>query len=101
MAKQQQQQQQQPRKQLDFEDEDGPVVPASEVPPLAPVPGLVELPQQEAPPRWRVTLVCPTPLAHKTLEVEGANEEEARKAFCAANGISGSVHVWTVERLLR
>lgn len=48
---------------------------------------------------YRVTLNCPTPLAHKTLEVEAESEEEARKAYCRANAISGSVHVWDVVRI--
>lgn len=68
---------------------------------------LVELPPEpteEAPvlaelPRWRVALNCPTPLTHKELVVEGRTEEEAKQAFCAANGISDSIHPWTVERL--
>ena len=71
-------------------------------------PGLKELPpqavegQEEAAVRsatWRVSLHCPTPLAHPTLDVTATNEEEAKAEFCRRNGISGSVHNWTVERL--
>lgn len=74
----------------------------------APRPGLVELPEGDDTatedtlterPRWRVSLVCPTPLQWPTLEVEAENEAEARAAFCEKNGISGSVHTWTVERI--
>lgn len=58
---------------------------------------------QEAPepaaPRFRVTLNCPTPLMHQTLEVEADTEVQAKAAFCRANGISDSVHTWTVERV--
>lgn len=53
----------------------------------------------EGPPRWRVALRCPTPLAHASLEVEAISEAEAKAKFCQANGISDSVHDWTIERL--
>lgn len=53
----------------------------------------------EGPARWRVGLVCPTPLAFPSLEVEARNETEARAEFCKRNGISGSVHSWTIERI--
>ena len=52
------------------------------------------------PGRYRVTLHCPTPLAHRTLEIEHAeNEDDARKQFCARNGISESGHPWDIERI--
>jgi hypothetical protein len=51
------------------------------------------------PTRYRVTLACPTPLLHRTLEVEAPGEEQAKLAFCKANGISDSVHPWTIEAL--
>ena len=45
-----------------------------------------------APPRFRVTLQCPTPVAHPELDVEADDETAAWNKFCAANGISGSDH---------
>jgi len=51
------------------------------------------------PGRYRVTLHCPTPLAHKTLEVDAADEADARKQFCARNGISDSSHPWDIQRI--
>lgn len=51
-----------------------------------------------APSRYRVGLVCPTPLLHRELVVEAANETDAKAKFCEANGISDSVHPWTIER---
>lgn len=47
--------------------------------------------------RFRVSLACPTPIAHKSLVVEAATDEEARQAFMKANGISGSDAEWRVE----
>lgn len=49
--------------------------------------------------RYQVSLHCPTPLAHKTLIVEAASEDEARQKFCALNGISGSSHEWQITRV--
>lgn len=49
--------------------------------------------------RWSVRLNCPTPLAHAELEVEAATEEEAKRKFCDANGISGSGHMWQLTRI--
>ena len=51
------------------------------------------------PGRYRVTLHCPTPLAHKTLEVDAADEVDARKQFCTRNGISDSSHPWDIQRI--
>lgn len=51
------------------------------------------------PGRYRVTLHCPTPLAHKTLEVDAADEADARKQFCMRNGISDSSHPWDIQRI--
>ena len=42
--------------------------------------------------RFRVTLNCPTPVAHPELEVEAEDEAAAWKQFCTANGISSSDH---------
>jgi hypothetical protein len=49
-------------------------------------------PRPTPPARFRVTLNCPTPVAHPELEVEADDEAAAWKEFCAANGISGSEH---------
>lgn len=49
-------------------------------------------------PRFKVRLNCPTPLVHKELVVEAATDEAAWKAFCAANGISGSDAERTIEK---
>lgn len=50
--------------------------------------------------RYRVSLRCPTPLAHATLEIEdAANEDDARKQFCDKNGISDSSHEWDIQRI--
>lgn len=54
-------------------------------------------PASAALPRFKVTLNCPTPLTHKTLVVASATAEEARQAFMAANGISGSGCEWIIE----
>jgi len=50
-----------------------------------------------SPSRFKVTLKANTPLLHKTLVVAADTHEAARKAFCAANGISGSKCEWLVE----
>lgn len=49
--------------------------------------------------RYKVALVCPTPLLHKELVVEADTEDQARSEFCKANGISGSIHPWTITRV--
>lgn len=51
------------------------------------------------PGRYRVSLDCPTPLAHASLEVEAATPEEARALFDQSNGISGSEHAYTVTKV--
>ena len=60
-------------------------------------------PAPAAPPagssRFRVTLICPTPVARPELEVEALDEADAWKQFCAANGISGSEHTRMVVPL--
>lgn len=43
-------------------------------------------------PRFKVELMCPTPITHKSLVVEASHGEEAWAKFMAANGISGSEH---------
>ncbi len=65
----------------------------------APAEEMVEAQGPEPMPRWKVSLGCPTLIPFPTLEVEGHNEDEARAAFCKANGISASVHPWTVVRV--
>jgi hypothetical protein len=56
--------------------------------------------QQELTPcRYRVELICPTPLAHRVLEIEAADEGQARAKFCEANGICDSVHQWKITRV--
>lgn len=49
--------------------------------------------------KYRVALNCPTPLAHRELDIEADNEEDAKKKFCEANTISGSDHTWRVEKV--
>ena len=49
-------------------------------------------------PRFRVNLNCPTPLAQPEMEIEADFEEDARRQFMEANGISGSDCPWTIER---
>jgi hypothetical protein len=56
-------------------------------------------PASEALPLWRVELMCPTPLAAKVMEIPAIGEDEARKAYEAANGICGSVHPWVIQRV--
>ena len=56
-------------------------------------------PQPISPPRFRVTLICPTPVAHPELDVEAEDEAAAWKQFCTANGISGSEHPHTIVPL--
>ena len=60
-------------------------------------------PALSAPPavstRFRVTLHCPTPVAHPELDVEASDKGEAWKQFCAANGISDSDHPRTIVPL--
>jgi len=51
-----------------------------------------DLPQPAPPRRYRITLQAPTPVAHPELEVEAETESAAWQKFCAANGISDSVH---------
>ena len=48
---------------------------------------------------FSVALNCPTALAHPTLEIEALTEAEAKAEFCKLNGISDSVHAWTITRL--
>jgi len=58
------------------------------------------LTQPEPPrPRYRVTLTCPTPLAHPSLEVEADDPEKAKLAFYAANGICDSKHPMDIKRV--
>lgn len=54
---------------------------------------------QPALPRYRVELNCPTPILHRSLEVEAAGEDAAKAEFCKANNISGSNHPWKITRL--
>ncbi len=56
---------------------------------------------EEPPPmlRWSVTLNCPTPLAHKTLEVDAPDEHAAKLAYYQANGICDSHHGWDIKKL--
>jgi len=49
--------------------------------------------------RFRVALLCPTPLEHPELDLDAANEKEAWQKFCAANGISDSDHPKTITAL--
>lgn len=55
--------------------------------------------QQSAATRYRVTLNCPTPLAHRTLDIEADNEQEAWGLFMVANGIRDSRHERTIEKI--
>ena len=55
-------------------------------------------PVASGPVRYRVVLVCPTPLMHAMMVVEAKSEDEAKKKFMEANGISDSVHHWTITR---
>ncbi len=57
------------------------------------------VPPTPVPARFRVTLICPTPVAHPELEVEAENEAAAWTRFCTANGISGSEHKRTIVPL--
>jgi hypothetical protein len=52
-----------------------------------------------AAPRLRVSLDCPTPLAHRALVVACDDREAAWQAFCAANGISDSQWPRTIEEV--
>ncbi len=74
-----------------------PMPPDAATDPVA-VAGLVESPPAGVP-RWRVSLTCPTRIVSPTLDVEGATPDEAKAAFLAANGITASVHPFTIERL--
>lgn len=65
----------------------------------APPPAAAPSPPVAALNRYLVELRCPTPLAHPSLEVEAANEDEARAQFCEKNGISGSTQNWSVRKL--
>ena len=49
--------------------------------------------------RFRVTLHCPTPVAHPELNVEADDAAAAWKQFCAANNISDSEHPRTIVPL--
>ena len=49
--------------------------------------------------RFRVTLNCPTPVAHPELDVEADDAAAAWNQFCAANGISDSEHPRTIVAL--
>jgi hypothetical protein len=49
--------------------------------------------------RFKVRLECPTPLLHHEAEVSADDEALAWKAFCELNGISGSEHPRTIERV--
>ncbi|MBS0265647.1 MAG: hypothetical protein JSS02_27190 [Planctomycetes bacterium] len=42
--------------------------------------------------RFQVSLHCPTPLTHPTLELTATSADDAWAQFCAANGISNSEH---------
>lgn len=50
-------------------------------------------------PRFAVSLKCPTPLAQSEMVVEAASESEAKQKFMDANGISGSAHEWSVQKV--
>ena len=50
--------------------------------------------------RFRVTLHCPTPVAHPELDVKADDKAAAWKQFCAANGISDSDHPRTIVPLV-
>ena len=56
-------------------------------------------PEVKVPGRYRVELICPTPLAHPTMVVDADGEGQARKLFCEANGICDSVHQWKIQRV--
>ncbi len=73
-----------------------------------------ELPAVEAPPAkatrkkkasavkgplWRVSLNCPTPLAHRTLDVEAKDADDAKEKYHKANGLSGSEWVYSIEQI--
>lgn len=68
--------------------------------PLLPLPAPVAPAPAERPlRRWRVSLTCPTPLAHREMEIEAADEHAAKAEFCRVNGITDSIHPWKVERI--
>lgn len=50
-------------------------------------------------PLWRVSLDCPTPIEHRTLDVEAGSQDEAKAKFCKANGISDSEHQFSYARI--
>ncbi len=54
---------------------------------------------RSAPPRFHVTIQCPTPVAFPELDVEADDEVGAWRAFCSANGISDSEHPRTIVRV--
>lgn len=46
--------------------------------------------------KFLVSLACPTPLAHPSLEVEAEDEGTAWKLFQEANNIGDSIHPLTI-----
>lgn len=82
-----------------FDEEAGTVKVLSDVPAESESADGEAVAEFAAPVRYRVSLSCPTPLAHQTLTVEARSDAEARAAFNAANGISGSDHTYTVTRV--
>lgn len=53
----------------------------------------------EANSRFVITLACPTPLAHRELEVVAADAGEAVRLFNRANGIGGSDHRYSIRKV--
>ncbi len=66
------------------------------MPPLETPPDTVTVPPAT---RYRVSLICPTPLAHPELDVEADSPEAAWRQFCAANGITDSEHPRSIAPL--
>jgi hypothetical protein len=56
-------------------------------------------PATEADPEWEVSLVCLTPLSHRSLRVRAANATLAKAQFCSANGISDSRGQWSIVKV--
>lgn len=56
-------------------------------------------PAAEKLPVWRVSLKCPTPLRHRSADIEAANETAAWEAFMKMNGIGASDHERTITKV--
>lgn len=59
----------------------------------------VDVPAATPAARWRVTLAASTPVQFPSLVVEAESQDAAKAAFDAVNGILGSDHPYTIERV--